>query len=303
MISTERVKLQEFFDNHRLPTRPKRPTTFMDIMGYPHYENVLSNLYAFFFDLGGKHGLEDLFFKSLIQCYNQNIRDEPNIILESFTDLKIDREYSVDGKSIDILLRSNELAVIIENKVYHYLANDLAAYRKTIEAKEKERTIVIGIVMTLRKLNVRPSSNFVNVTHKVFLEKVLANLGGYLMSNETKYLILLKELNQNMINLTQNFMERGDLELYFRNVDHIKRAKRLRSGAINYIKDEIERAGTKIKNEDIKYLKMKTLRKGSSQEKRLRWFESEKCPNKMNLTIVFEKLFSGRLMVIDKRPI
>ena len=40
-----------------LPNRVARPQTFMEIGGYPHYENVCSNFLAFFVDPEGPHGL------------------------------------------------------------------------------------------------------------------------------------------------------------------------------------------------------------------------------------------------------
>ena len=41
-----------------LPDRITRPQTFMEIGGYPHYENVCSNFLAFFLDPAGPHGLD-----------------------------------------------------------------------------------------------------------------------------------------------------------------------------------------------------------------------------------------------------
>ncbi len=47
-----------------------RVKTFFDVSGFPHYENVISNILAFFFDVNEEHGLKDLWLKSLFECYN-----------------------------------------------------------------------------------------------------------------------------------------------------------------------------------------------------------------------------------------
>ena len=47
-----------------------RVKTFFDVTGFPHYENVISNILAFFFDTNEEHGFKDLWLKSLFECYN-----------------------------------------------------------------------------------------------------------------------------------------------------------------------------------------------------------------------------------------
>ena len=51
----------------KLPKRPERQPTFLEIAGYPHYENVCSRILAFFFDSGKPHGLGTLFLDALAQ--------------------------------------------------------------------------------------------------------------------------------------------------------------------------------------------------------------------------------------------
>ena len=59
----QKILLDEF---EGLPGRISRPQTFMEIGGYPHYENVCSNFLAFFFDPEGPHGLSSLFLDALV---------------------------------------------------------------------------------------------------------------------------------------------------------------------------------------------------------------------------------------------
>ena len=43
----------------------KRTRTFMEISGYPHYENVCSNILKFYLDTKNEHGLKNLVLNSL----------------------------------------------------------------------------------------------------------------------------------------------------------------------------------------------------------------------------------------------
>lgn len=44
---------------------------YFSVSGYPHYENVISNILSFFFDYNEKHQLGDLWLKSLLNCYSK----------------------------------------------------------------------------------------------------------------------------------------------------------------------------------------------------------------------------------------
>lgn len=63
-MDTQAAALLDAFG--RLKGRTNRPQTFMEIAGYPHYENACSNFLAFFFDPEGPHGLGNLFLHSLM---------------------------------------------------------------------------------------------------------------------------------------------------------------------------------------------------------------------------------------------
>ena len=69
-----------------------RVKTFFDVAGFPHYENVLSNILAFFFYTNEEHNLKDLWIKSLFECYN--MRANTHIECGEFEE--IEREHSTD---------------------------------------------------------------------------------------------------------------------------------------------------------------------------------------------------------------
>ena len=137
MLDIEKVdllQLQSFLNQNEIPIIKSKPKTFLGIAKQPHYENVLSNIYAFYFDVNEVHQFKDLFIKSLLELINRSILVKEKTVFETFSEFDVFTEYGIkDQKRIDILLQNNEQAIIIENKVYHHLNNDLNEYYNEIK--------------------------------------------------------------------------------------------------------------------------------------------------------------------------
>ena len=76
MLDIEKVdllQLQSFLNQNEIPIIKSKPKTFLGIAKQPHYENVLSNIYAFYFDVNEVHQFKDLFIKSLLELINRSI--------------------------------------------------------------------------------------------------------------------------------------------------------------------------------------------------------------------------------------
>ena len=50
-------------------TGPTEPPTLMQIAGFPNWENVYSNILAFFLDTNQDHGFGPLFIRSILAAY------------------------------------------------------------------------------------------------------------------------------------------------------------------------------------------------------------------------------------------
>ena len=74
----------------KLPKAVKREQTFMEIAGYPHFENVCSNILAFYLQPCNNHGFGTLFLDVLA--------------------ILINAEIEIDGQSIDV--RREELTAL-----------------------------------------------------------------------------------------------------------------------------------------------------------------------------------------------
>ena len=53
-----------------LPPSQKREPTFMEIAGYPHFENVCSNILQFYLQPSNEHGFGTLLLDSLFTLIN-----------------------------------------------------------------------------------------------------------------------------------------------------------------------------------------------------------------------------------------
>lgn len=240
-------KLVYFLKTAEIPIIKKNPKTFLGIAKQPHYENVLSNILAFYFDVNDEHGFENLFINSLQEI----IKQKTNKTINLNTSFDIITEYTTDnGGRIDLLLQSKEQAIIIENKVYHHLKdNDLDDYFNTIKLRDDNKVIIVLSLKPEPLLHSREFNNikhFVNITHFEFLSSVIKNLPNY-ATDKNKYFYFLEDLYQNIKNLSNKNMKPEELQFYFNNQDKINKAKELYFGTRNYIKTAVENAGYSIK--------------------------------------------------------
>lgn len=184
----------------QIPEVKRRERSLMDITGIRHHENMWSDIYKFFFVPTEKHGLGDVFIRSL-----ESIIGVSNFL----EDFSVKREFVTDAnKKIDLLLRDNrnKRAIIIENKVYHTLNNDLNHYQAYLQKKgfQDIKTIVLG----LRKYNLKrkrtnqiKDSDLFSITHQELMKKVQSCLKSC-PNAHPQHLYLLNEFATNIKNLT-----------------------------------------------------------------------------------------------------
>ena len=291
MKQEELNKLEQFLQTTDIPIIKKNPKTFLSIAKQPHYENVLSNILAFYFNVNEEHGLKDLFIDTFQKLITKKLTSK---IINLNRNFNVETEYHTDDGRIDILLRNNEQAIIIENKVYHHLKNnDLDDYFNTTNKSDDKKVVVVLSLKPEPDLYNREFNNikhFVNITHFEFLENVMKNLTNYLV-NKNKYYYFLEDLYQNIKNLSNKNMEKEELQFYFDNQNQINSAKELFFGTRTYLQTEVENAGLSIENLN-KYNPKHIKKRGCYYV----------YPNNKNLmfTIIFGQLLSSekRLLLI-----
>jgi hypothetical protein len=228
-------KLESFLSN--MPSFAKdAKDTFLQISGYPNYENVISNLYAFFLHPEGPHGLKNLFMISLCECIpSKDI---------SMIDYSVQREFfTQNGGKIDIIILENinnsievPKGVFIENKLYHILNNDLEDYYNSL-GSTCDKT---GIVLTILKDHSIPSK-FFNVTHREWINSIKKNLNNFWDEADEKYKPLLKDFIEHI----DTFYKTTPMELIdflFSNGKKIEQVNEIENQGLGFLSDEIAKA-------------------------------------------------------------
>ncbi|WP_318639798.1 PD-(D/E)XK nuclease family protein [Flavobacterium ardleyense] len=275
-------ELQSFLNENDIPVIRGKPKTFLGIAKQPHYENVVSNIYAFYFNGNEAHRLKDLFIKSLLEIINTSLIAKNTDDFETFLDFTIRTEYGTKNqKRIDLLLQNNEQAIIIENKVLHELNNDLDEYYNEIKVTTK-----IGIVLSLHPISDIKHERFINITHLQLVSTVMQNLGSYMLNANDKYLAFLKDFCQNIINLSHPIMEKENIIFYYKNQEKINQLNTFKKKLKEHIISQVVDAGNRI-NGVNKY----APRANSFNDERLVYYVSPSNKNLM-ITVVYEKLLT-----------
>ncbi len=176
----------------------------MELAGYPHYENVCSNLLSFYLDPEEEHGMGDLLLRTLMNCIG--IPWETTI-----HKARIDREvYAKQGGRLDLLVVTDDFIIGVENKIWAVLHNDLDDYGMLIAetgaiAKIKPEHCH-RVVLTVRDLSPderrkAERSQFRVVRFSELSGAVRSLLGHYTRRADFKHLSYFTDLMQTLENL------------------------------------------------------------------------------------------------------
>jgi len=198
------TKLRKLIDDFgRLPKLQQKRKTFFDVAGYRHYENVCSNILAFFFDTSEQHNMLDLFLRSLLSLIPKNTRLSTNAIEAEITT----EYYTNKGTYIDIKIESNDFIIILENKIDADVYNDLDSYIADIRENNPYSKQIVAVVLTLKDMlrkedNIKiESSGFNHVTYTDFFNVIKENLGDYIEKADVEWVVYLRNFLRNMSNL------------------------------------------------------------------------------------------------------
>ena len=183
------------------PELPKRERSMIEIGGYRNDENVNSDYLAFFLREDEEHNLGCLFFDALLKVLKLDIALYQG-------DYEVKRELTTKkGNRIDIVIQSKDKnwAIIIENKIYHYLNNDLQDYWDSVDVKNKK-----GVILSLKEEHQTYHNDFKNITHEVLINRVKEKLGQKITSVNPKFLPFLQDFILNVENYY--FYDRADVK-------------------------------------------------------------------------------------------
>ena len=213
-------------DLRTLPEEEKIDEDLFSICGFPHYERVASNVLAFFLDNKREHGLGDLFIQSLLAC--GDIPSEGlDLNYEVMTEVQTDK-----GNFIDLVVESDSYVIIIENKIYASLYNDLEDYY-SYYAKARNSNVgprqIFAFVLSLTKL---PSihNKFIFIDYGDLFLEIKTRLGEAAIRANQRYLSLLFD--------------------FITNVENLKRGSSMDQEFINFVKEhtnEIDNINMRLK--------------------------------------------------------
>jgi hypothetical protein len=260
-----------------IPSATPNPDGFLEIAGIAHYENVNSRIYAHF--LNSEHeGVRSSFVNALLQLVNE--KSGKDISLHAFTahlEEVTNKNYRIDLLLID---SGNKTALIIENKIYHHLDNDLENYWNHIPFEEKNK---VGVLLTLYPHDIpeEVTGKFINITHSEWIGCVRNN--GLPMGIPPNYYIYINDFATTIDRLTKSYAMNEQTRFYFQHAQKILAAKHTMDEAYHFIEDQL----------DILCARLGWQKYGSSWEWRNIW-DKENTINTF-FTIWYEPILKGEL--------
>jgi PD-(D/E)XK nuclease superfamily len=201
----------------KLPPLQSREKTFMEIAGYPHFENVCSNILAFYLNPNNEHGFGTLLLDALARVINEEIKTNEQSI-------QVKREVITDGKKrIDLVIESDDYVLAIENKIFASIDNPFQDYSEYLEKLSKGRKIY-KVLLSFHTVQESPCLyGFKPVGYEPFMKEVTKNIESYSLNALKPHLTFLEDFIQTMQNLRgKTSMDSQRLEYFHNNYQGIR---------------------------------------------------------------------------------
>ncbi len=261
---------------------------FLDIVGHTNKEDTISRVYAHFLNQNTNPALAKVFINALLELIKEQTTN--SIELNEFS---CRTEVATNKGFIDLLIESTDgqTSIIIENKIYHILNNDLEDYYNHPKAPNK-----VGVLLTLILIPVPidVKGKYYNITHRQWMEKI--EQLGLPAGLSIKEYVYVNDFITNLKKLSTDYNMNEQTQFFFANAEKIMLARRTYDEAFGFIVNQIEVAGGQI---GLK------LNGGSSYWYRYLWdyksevyytidFEGLMTKNNKTLIIIIE-LYKGAL--------
>jgi hypothetical protein len=224
------LKLSEL----QIPPKREAPKGFLELCGQSYRETVNSTTYKGFLDQANYPDLAKAFIAALLKV--AGIIDLQGALFERY---EVITEWSTGKGFINLVIldRDNRAAIVIENKIYHYLHNDLSDYFNSLKDDADDIT---GLVLALTELPLDEQARklgFKAITHSQWLDEVKANLKLDELPNPQH--IYLNDFIATMEWLRYDTGMDERTHYYFENAAAIQEAKELHNEAVNFITSQL----------------------------------------------------------------
>ncbi|MCW3127034.1 MAG: hypothetical protein JWO03_2692 [Bacteroidetes bacterium] len=224
-----------------IPPRKKREVGFLEIIGQEYKENINSRVYCYFLDKIENKETAHLFLRGLLNIIKH--KTSKKIEIEEFICLR--EEITNSDKRIDILIcdEVNKCGIIIENKIYHYLANDLGDYWAHLNYASENK---VGILLTLYPQDVpfKFKNDFINVTHREWIAEVENGVSSLQIG--ARKLIYLEDFINTIKQISQSETMNEEAQFYFEHVKQVNDAIIVYDQAYDYIIEQIQIVAEKL---------------------------------------------------------
>lgn len=217
----------------RIPDPPKPHIGFLEICRQAHRETVNSAIYATFLDPEFSPEIARLFLSALIELLEEHLPERLHI-----EDYQVHTEWGSSKGRIDIVImdQTNNSVILIENKIYHILQNDLEDYWIAFDEKILHKQ---GVVLTLFPSEVKSSlkGRYVNLTHMDWIRQIEKK--GLPVGLEPRHYQYLNDFFQTMKNLSKGNAMDEQIKFFFDHQSHMIRAQELYSSAQKFVMDQV----------------------------------------------------------------
>ena len=192
--------------------------TYLELCRYPsrRLEEIFTRLLCFYFNPNNEHCFDDLFLESLLQLISPDHQ-----VFYRNDQVQVINELNSEGKRLDMLIKSPDIVIGIENKIHASVYNPLSIYSKQVALYGKKN--VFKVVLTVRKISdtaekkIISENGFVIVTYSEFLKKIKQNIGSYISRANQKYLVFIYDFIQTIDNMTGDTYDNNNLSNFFSN--------------------------------------------------------------------------------------
>lgn len=191
-------------------------STYLEICKYPgsRFEEICSRILCFYFDPTNEHGFSDLFLESLLE-----IIAPQNNIQYRVNEIEVINELNSERKRLDILIKSPNMVIGIENKIYASVYNPLEIYSRQIDiyCKENKFKVILSVRDIINKEEKKhiQKNQFVIVSYSSLFFRIKQNVGRYITQANQKYLTFMYDFIQTIENMTGDTFDNNKLSNFF----------------------------------------------------------------------------------------
>ena len=245
-------KIKEFEDLLKeveaLQQHAAEPKTYMEVARYPHRETVYSNILAYFLDPGETHGFGSLALKALlVAAGSRESEDRESTVHDVETEVLTEA-----GNRIDIVVKTDDHIIGIENKVFATADNPFADYTEYLEKQaEKQALTVLKILLSLGPRDA--PEGWVLITYDDLFSKTLPRFAN--AASDLKQLTIFLDFVTTIRNLTKESRPMNQELLTLLKDDAVERFLHEILGAKKTLREKVERLDGMIRPSDIPYWK------------------------------------------------